>query len=95
MALAQLAENIMCPSEQCDHSRKCEVEYTFSAKKGQGGVNVCDETDEHNTVRFKIVFNFSPSLSAPTQALPEGSQKMKARPKKKIGPRRPGNPQIR
>lgn len=45
MDLAEQTENIMWPVEQCDHSRKCDVEYTFSVNKRQGSINVHGKTD--------------------------------------------------
>ena len=70
--MVALAENIMCLSEHCDHSTKCDVEDILSGQRGQGSVNVRDEPDDYKTVCFTILFNFSPSLSVPTQSLPEG-----------------------
>lgn len=70
--MVALAENIVCLSEHCDHSTKCDAEDTLSGPRGQGSVNVHGEPDDYDTVCYTILFNFSPSLSVPTQSLPEG-----------------------
>lgn len=83
--LVESAENIMYPPGQCDHSMKCDVEYTLLVKKGQGRVNFRDEPDDCNIVCFKILVNFSPSLSVPNQSLPEGVIESESKSQERIG----------
>ena len=92
--LAALAENIMCLSEHCDHSTKCDVEDTLSGQRGQGSTNIRDEPDDCNTVCFTILFNFSPSLSVPPLVFAWGGHrewKQVPSKKRKLKPRKSAN----
>lgn len=92
--LVALAENIMCLSEHCDHSTKCDVEDTLSGQRGQGSMNIHDEPDDYNTVHFTILFNFSPSLSVPPLAFAWGGHrewKQVPSKKRKLKPRKSTN----